>query len=375
MRTHIKAWTLAALLAAAVPWLAAYAGETLPLTRVRGGVVLPVRVAGHGPFPFLLGLPYTFSAVDAGLAGSLGFALQQAPDGSAVVNGVRLETGGRELRRAPRLAADIAPVRRQHGEDVFGIAAAADMPGPFMLDFPEMQCVFIEETHSVQFSIDLAEPGPPLQVDVLINGKHLRKALIDLALAADLALPESFARETHMVTEDTPLLRARVPRAGAAGTVQFRASELRVGPAVMKEPVCALSQEGPARLGLGFLRHWQLAIDLDEGVLGLAQPDSGHVPRPGPASVTSPPVVGCGLTPAYLADGEWVLFVAEPSPAADAGILPGEVLISVDGEPAGELSWTEAADLLDREEGASLPVTVRGEGEPRTVRLAWKRLL
>ncbi|MBI5160568.1 MAG: site-2 protease family protein [Micrococcales bacterium] len=54
-----------------------------------------------------------------------------------------------------------------------------------------------------------------------------------------------------------------------------------------------------------------------------------------------------------------------PSPAAAAGIRPGDRIVSVAGSPAS--SWDQATAIIRRSDGKSIPVTVERDGARRTL--------
>ncbi len=62
-----------------------------------------------------------------------------------------------------------------------------------------------------------------------------------------------------------------------------------------------------------------------------------------------------------------ILTVFSGSPAERAGILPGDVLVAVEGEDIAEIGYQATINRIRGEIGTSVTVTLRREGEPYTV--------
>ena len=86
--------------------------------------------------------------------------------------------------------------------------------------------------------------------------------------------------------------------------------------------------------------------------------------------------VGVGLVLSSTEDDELIVVAPyEGSPGAEAGVLPGDIILAVDGNPVNGLMLDDAAkhlrgEHLDDPEGQSVVVTfVRGDGDPFEVTL------
>jgi carboxyl-terminal processing protease len=82
--------------------------------------------------------------------------------------------------------------------------------------------------------------------------------------------------------------------------------------------------------------------------------------------------IGVWLEPAE--EGLRVTSVLDGSPAAQAGILPGELVVRAEGRPTAELTDSQTAALLGGPEGTEITLTVRGEGETREVEVRRTRI-
>jgi carboxyl-terminal processing protease len=74
-------------------------------------------------------------------------------------------------------------------------------------------------------------------------------------------------------------------------------------------------------------------------------------------------MVGLGVWLEVGRGGLRVSSVMEASPADEAGILPGDVLLAVDGQPLDGVTLKEGGRLLSGEEGTTVRLRVRREGQ------------
>ena len=76
--------------------------------------------------------------------------------------------------------------------------------------------------------------------------------------------------------------------------------------------------------------------------------------------------VGVGITIQITEEKEGFLVVAvnESGPAAEAGVMVGDLLIAVEGQDVREMTTTDVRDLIRGEEGTSVSMTVLRQGDP-----------
>lgn len=84
--------------------------------------------------------------------------------------------------------------------------------------------------------------------------------------------------------------------------------------------------------------------------------------------------VGIGITIQVREDGTGydVLKVNDPGPAAEAGMLAGDVMIAVDGQDITGMSVDEARDLVRGKENTQVIITVLREGREQTLSVTRK---
>lgn len=79
--------------------------------------------------------------------------------------------------------------------------------------------------------------------------------------------------------------------------------------------------------------------------------------------------VGIGITISQLTDGSGLLVesVQKDGPADQAGMLPEDVIVSIDGQTTEGMSTTEARQIVRGEVGTGLTITVMRQGEAQTL--------
>ena len=76
---------------------------------------------------------------------------------------------------------------------------------------------------------------------------------------------------------------------------------------------------------------------------------------------------GIGVTVAqYAEDSLYVLFLSDDSPA-DGIILPGDEIVAVEGERVADLGYTDTVSKIRGQEGTSVSLTIRRDGEETEV--------
>ena len=87
------------------------------------------------------------------------------------------------------------------------------------------------------------------------------------------------------------------------------------------------------------------------------------------ASLSDSELVGAGISLKVADNGVLVTRVMSGSAAAEAGMLPGDVITAIDGQSVAGMSQEQASDLLSGEEGSSFQATYLRDGQSTTVTL------
>jgi len=155
-----------------------------------------------------------------------------------------------------------------------------------------------------------------------------------------------------------------------------RVSELKIGTHVLKSivtgfvtpdqiPILGITKtDGP--LGLSTLCRFNLVFDYSRGRM-LIRPNRYYA---GPSELNM-----AGLAVGKKVSGETVVqFVMEGSEAAKKGLKKGDVVMTVDGKPAGSYGFVELNRKFGRD-GKTVKLKVARNGETREVRLKLKRIV
>ena len=84
--------------------------------------------------------------------------------------------------------------------------------------------------------------------------------------------------------------------------------------------------------------------------------------------------VGIGVTVAKLDTGAGIVSVIEGSGAEEAGLLAGDVIVSVSGERISDIGYDAALDLIGGEEGSTVVIGVCRGGEEKSFTVVRKRV-
>jgi membrane-associated protease RseP (regulator of RpoE activity) len=161
-----------------------------------------------------------------------------------------------------------------------------------------------------------------------------------------------------------------------AGRVDFGSTlkKLSVGPVELPRPIFTLHQErgfggGAEPDGLlcpGFLRRFKLIFDY---------PHQKLILEPGSHFGDEMPFDSSGLMVWRQGEAPYrVTKVIEDSPASEAGLRQGDIVLEVDGKPAGRLSYAEISNVL-MADGRECQLRIRRGEDVSTVKLKLRRLI
>lgn len=355
------------LLAAAV--LCCVETFALPLDVVRGHPLVSVQVNKEGPYPFLLDTCIQQPVLDVTLADH--FALERAPlvpEGAeaawrASVDEIAIDDIPAHAQTV--LVTDLSPLQQRLGVPLAGILPAHQPGFEVTIDFANREAVWrplekaaLQFTNATTFSLQFDDAGKP-QVEAMLDGAR-RTFLVDSALPDCLAVP----------TDDVKVAQEQRHRTliegGAENYIEeARLDRLRIGQWTLHAPV-ARFDPGPARLGTGFLRFFRVTLNYEYALLRLE--------GDGPKEIEAPAQVGFGIAPARFLNGMWSLSVVSGSPAAQAGIAPGDLLAAIDGTPVSEMSAQTLEESLRAAEGQVRTFTIDRNGVGTLVPIAAARI-
>jgi hypothetical protein len=368
---------LCVLLLAAVAQATTHTGRA---AEARGRLLVDVYLDGRGPYPFLLDAALKRPVIDTRLAADLHLpiaqdpAMGETPGGAAITAPVAYI---HQFQVAPGLendetvaVMDLAAATARLGRPVAGLLPAYQAGLEITLQFDPpgvtwrtLDEAVMQEGGDDAIPIKIGASGAP-EFEVLLDGRYVRTLQLDLSLGGDLALSE----DTLADLGDDPARTVLTTRL-STGEVerQVRLKSLKVGKAELLQPIAAIQgANGGDRVGLGFLKRHGVTLSYEFGRMYLA------VTQP---RFSAPPLAGYGLTLEGVIDGYWVLGVAAGSPAEQAGIVPGDRLLSVEGRRLYQAGYANVAGLLEATEGQVIALTVLQHGEPAPFTLTAAPLL
>jgi hypothetical protein len=222
------------------------------------------------------------------------------------------------------------------------------------------------------------ENTPRLRARVQLSGAPPIEGLFEIDTGSDSALTinSPFIKKHGLLS----LLGAKADSVhrgvgGEAKSVDARLLSIEIGRYVITDPLVTFSKasegshatednDGP--LGNEILRRFRVVIDYSRRRLML-EPNS-HVSDPIEADMSGLEFDpdDCGLCK--------VMKVAEDSPAAEAGIKPGDEIVAINGRPNAELTSWQIEKLLQRN-GAEPSLTLNRAGKTLVVKIKLRRLL
>jgi membrane-associated protease RseP (regulator of RpoE activity) len=389
--------------ATALP-IALLAAPALPQpTEVRdSGILLPAKLDAEGASQMLIPIRvqgHTFWCnADSGGSRVLSLDLTKALNA-----GLQPNTTGTHAGVGP----DVSRDQRVRGITVeIGTVALHDMtivlaPRPTVV--PDIDCVLglgVLREYAVEFDylapsvrlIPASEFHPPLaaaSIPIVVDRIATPSAKVRLGLDNGDAIEATLMVDTGASYYDVVLLKPFVDAHQVArhvGTVVPRFSDTRgmtitaarapavtVGPYEINGPVVAFIETASAGtftvdglLGTGFLRRFKVTFDYSRNQLWLEPNGRPRGPQPFDASG-----VQVRATDAHEFA---VVDIAANSAAADAGLHVGDLLETVDGRPARDMTLGEIQDALNRA-GETCTVQVERDGQTHTARLRLRRRL
>jgi len=360
-------------------------------------VYLPMRVAGAGPFPFVLDTgagPNT--ALDSGLADSLGLAPTPLTEGGGAgeetvsigsLPSVDLALGPLKFPGTPALTIPLRRLDPHWGKRKDGLVAG-DLLSRFLtvIDYERERVVLhapaaAADLPGVRIPVELMNQFFFVRAELLLHGQEEpvpALLMVDTGLRVT-TLNQPFALK-HGLVAQSPRTATGVTGFGIGGVsrgVFGRLRGLRLGGLEIGSPVVVFSLDTKGALasedfagivGADILSRCRVGLDYAGAQLILE-------PRADFAAPYEFDMSGIRFVmPGERFERLEVFFVFANSPAAEAGILPGDRVLSLDG--LATANWTrEALRLHMQREGAVVTLAIEREGRPLTVTLRLRRLV
>lgn len=361
-------------------------------------IYLPVKINGAGPFPFVLDTGAgTFSALDQSFAESLGLPLTPVRSGGGAgeeqvpihsTDSVTVVLPG--ITFADRLMFTV-PLHRldpHWGKRKDGLIGG-DLLSTLVtrIDYENERIDFYDAA-----GYEYNGPGERipltvennflfLETDVLVYGsENPIKALFLLDTGVRLTLFNNPYSKTHNLPAQSPSTTEGVTGFGIGGVsrgIVGRVRGIHLGSALIENPVVDFSTDESGALaeesfsgiiGADLLSCFTVVLDYKRSQMFLEKNDLFDEPNEFDM---------CGVR--FVLQGEHfdtleVFSVFDPSPAADAGIQPGDVITKIDGRGPRGFTWEDLKAYMKRE-GAAVKFDIVRDGKPMTITVKLKKIV
>lgn len=343
---------------------------------VRGRLLVPVSILDTGPFWFLLDTGAVAPAIDAAIADTLGLdrkPVATGKDASAddawYASVADFAPGNLPGQRMDLLVTSLNTLAQPLGEQVKGILPA-HLPGyEVSLDFAESKVTWrpldaaslsVARGNVTPMQVDKA--GRP-RVQALVGKAHLLDFVLDTAEPALMTLSQ--AQREDVAPANAPEINIKAPH--RESTAHVRMDTLALGPIRIAKPIAVVHPGSGARLGLGFLRRFEVTLNYEFGLARFAFDGDNHL--------VDPPAVGTGLLLHHRQEGLWSVRIAVPSPAHEAALRPGDLLLAIDGQTCDGLTGSAIEQLLTCTPGSAHTIEVRRNDRRLRATIACTELL
>ncbi|HVE86204.1 MAG TPA: aspartyl protease family protein [Myxococcales bacterium] len=341
-------------------------------------IFVRARINGGEPRWFIVDTGASADVIDAGLVTRLGLKVEGSREGSGAgkgtvkisfVKGVTYDVGGATQVVPSSYAIDLSGQPALLGREVAGILGY-DFFARYVVEVDyDAQVLVLHEPAAFQppagaepVKVTLEKQVPHVPVEVQIAGKPpvTQPVLVDSG-SQDALDVDAMAQ--------SPVKMEVVGGVGLGKEFRItvgRAESMKLGRFVLRGPVG--SGGGVPLIGNEILRRFHVAFDYSRQVMYL-EPNR-HLDD---AFV----VDASGLDLRYAQDrrGFDVHDVASASPAAEAGIKTGDVLVAIDGRDGPELGGLEKISRLLTRAGATHRLTLRRGSQTQDVQLKLRKRL
>jgi hypothetical protein len=237
----------------------------------------------------------------------------------------------------------------------------------------------VEGDGKIVVSAKVSNPSPPRwsrRIELILDTGATKSVLFAPAIDGQvkaakrwsrlegLSAPTLFGSESASIAW-IPRIEVRAPKGGVKRDgMDAAVLEGELGPLLSQ----ATGRTVHGLLGYSFLRHFRIGIDFAHRVLWL---EPSAVESDDHRNEYSHP----GLQLERDGESVRVVAVALRSPAAEAGIAAGDLLVSIDGESATAIPIVALARRLEGEPGSSVDLVMRRGDREQRYRIVRRRLL
>jgi PDZ domain len=361
----------------------------IPADFVRNLIFLPVRVNGSRTFLFALDSSALTSSIDPQRAARLDVKLQTtgADSSSASAHDVLLELPGLQIPMTSLPELSQQKLAEQTGQPSLGVLGKDFFDRVVIaVDYARQTVqlydpsVFTYAGTGKTFPLSFAGDVPLLRAKAEISGHKTVDAdfVLDTGLDAAIVFYRAFTDSERISAAHFKTEPAYYPEIDDGAKILLgRLKGFQIGPYAIETPVAAFSQSDSGAtadkkvagaIGANFLRRFTVIFDfphqrvilepnlqfnhsLDEDMSGLS-------------------VIAQGANLKTFA----IVRVQPGTPAADAGIQPGDVIAAIDDEAAADLTLSAVRDLF-RQIGHEYKLLIDRKGQSLTVSIKMHRVI
>lgn len=369
---------------------------TIPFDLANRHIVLKTRVNGSRPLSFVLDTGADAAIVMTKVAEELGLK-QGAPvavggaganrQTGALVNGATWSID--ELKGFAQPVAIALPLMQLStgmGQDIDGIVGTQFIRQYVLEVDYQARTITVHDRNSFTYQgsgteipIEFYQAHPTISATVTPMGGQpiTQRFVVDLGSSMALALHSPFVADQNLLGPQSKTIRL-IGAAGAGGSVSGRVGRvqsLQIGPYQLSQVVTVFTEDVAGafadrnlagNIGMQIATRFRVFLDYSRNRI-ILEPSKAFRD---PFGVASP-----GM--AVRTDGDYHTFrvkeVLENAPAAEAGIVAGDVITAIDGTPASQLTLTNLIEMFE------LPVayelTLKRGNQEVTARLTPRKLV
>ncbi|MBL7960010.1 aspartyl protease family protein [bacterium] len=349
------------------------AGVVIPFEWVSNHIVMKVKINNSRPLSFLLDTGNKYAIVELETAKELGLTLEgevevkgagsETPKG-AYVNAASFAIPGYDGFSQPvKLALPLRRLASVFGHDFDGIIGS-EFIKQFVLELDyQNHKMILHDRKKFQYSgkgesipVKLSHAGHLLvEATVVLPGDESVTGTfcIDIGSGGALLLNSPFVAERKLLDKGIKTIRT-IGKVGAGGSTVGqvgRTMELRIGGFKISNPVTQFSQDKAGahanasemgNIGAQIMRRFNIIFDYNHDRIFL-EPNASF-------NESFETAFTGGLS--IIADGmDYHVFhitdILENSPASEAGLQKVDIIESVDGKPASDMTLTQLKDMLE----------------------------
>jgi outer membrane lipoprotein-sorting protein len=370
------------------------AGKTsteIPFVLASNHIHIPVVIDKSRPLNFILDSGAGGPVMDTDVAKELGLQTvgkleaRGAGEGTQEANFIRLPNirlGDVVIDSTSGAAISLKFLDKYEGMPIEGIVGY-DLFSRFVVKIDyQNQKLTLYEPSSFKYqgkgqSIPITLENNHPHVKAIVDGKYEGNFVIDCGARSSLTLYTPFVEEHNLVAKSGKTIDV-LAGVGVGGKVMGKATRMqsmKIGDFVIPAPLTnlssakagALSSEKTAgNIGGGILKRFTVIFDYGDSRM-ILEPNANF------AYEDNLDMAGLWLTREN--DSTKVDFVVDDSPAANAGIKEGDVIVKINGQPAKDLQLRDIRRTLMSGAGEAVTLTINSAGKERTIDLKLEKLI